>query len=478
MSEKQIRSSLIEEIERVVGAPNVLTSPAEIDPFVNDWRGYEKGTALAVVLPADAEEVSELMGIALRHGVVIVPQGGNTGLSRGATPVGLDNCIVVALRRMASLRQVDKPSNVMIVDAGMTLAAAHEAATRIGRRIPLRLGSEGTAQIGGLVSTNAGGTGALRYGPMRDLVCGVEAVLPDGRILRDLSALRKNNTGYDLKHIFVGAEGTLGIVTAVALRLQPMIRASGHAWISVKDPVAAISLLMEIQDAFDTWIQAVELVSGNAVAFVLSHIPRTRQPFDAVPEWSLMIELGGPDASADIRGKLEEWLAVALEKGSAVDAFVARNEAQAADIWHVRHSTSEANKLQGHSLSHDVAVRPSRVPELISLCTAAVKNLHPEAEVVIVSHIGDGNVHFIVHFTHEQWKSIDRPEKVTAEVMAVVHDIVAGLDGTFSAEHGIGRKLTGELARRIDPVRLDLMRKIRDAMDPNRRMNPNVLFDD
>lgn len=469
-------ASFLDALRGIVGPAHVLTDAHDVAPFLGDWRGYRSGRALAVVLPSSTAQVAAVMALAAREGRAVVPQGGNTGLCQGAVPSDEGRGIVLALRRLAAVREIDKPSGVMVIEAGATLAAAQAAADAIGRRVPLHLGSEGTAQIGGLVSTNAGGTGALRYGPMRELVCGLEVVLPDGRLFSDLRALRKDNTGYDLKNLFIGAEGTLGVVTAVALRMQPMLRAAAHAWLALSDLEAAVTVLTGLQDRFDTSVQAVELLSGNQVDLVLRHIPRSRHPLDSRPDWSLLVELGSPDAGADLQNQLEIWLAGLLEDGTLTDALVARSEAQAADIWHIRHSVSEANKLHGHSLSHDVAVRPSLVPRMIAECGAAVRARHPEANILIVSHIGDGNVHFIVHFTHEEWAAMPDPDRVTAAVMQLVHDRVDALGGTFSAEHGIGRKLRAELARRADPVALDLMRAVRGLLDPGRRMNPGAVL--
>ena len=465
-------------LRTAVGDGNVLTAPLDMAQFLEDWRGYRSGRALAVVLPANTEQVAEVLTMAARAGRAVVPQGGNTGLCQGSIPSDDGSGIIVATRRMARIRELDKPAGVIVAEAGATLSAVHEAAERVGRRVPINLGSEGTAQIGGLVSTNAGGTSALRHGPMREMVCGIEVVLPDGRILSDLRALRKNNTGYDLNNLFVGAEGTLGIVTAVALRMQPQLRTHAHAWLGLADLEAAVTVLTGLQDDFDATLQAAELLSGNQVDLVLRHIPRTRHPLETRPKWSLLVELGSTDIDADLQSRLENWLADRFESGLLTDAVVAQNSAQAEAIWHVRHSVSEANKIEGHSLSHDVAVRPSLVPQMIDRCTQALAAIYPQAQVLIVSHIGDGNVHFIAHFTHDQWDTVVSEDAagVTARVMSAVHDQVEALGGTFSAEHGIGRKLREELSRRADPVRMDVMRQLRQLFDPDGRMNPGAVL--
>lgn len=469
-------TQLLDELRHAVGNNYILTHESDTEPFLTDWRGYQRGETVAVVLPGSTAEVVDVMKIAALHNIAIVPQGGNTGLCQGAVPSGKRRNIVLGLRRLDAIREIDKASNVIIVEAGSTLTAAHNAASIVERRIPLHLGSEGSAQIGGLTSTNAGGTSALRYGPIRELICGIEVVLPNGRILSDLKALRKNNTGYDLKNLFIGAEGTLGIVTAVALRTQPLLRSAGHAWIALPNLDAAVIILTKLQDRFDTAVQAAELLSGNQVDLVLNHIPRSRHPLESRPEWSLLIELGSTDAAAQLHVSLEEWLSDLFEEGLVEDAFIAQSESQASDIWHLRHSVSEANKLQGHSLSHDIAVRPTLVPDLIRQATAAVHATYPTASILIVSHIGDGNIHFIAHFTHEEWSTFINPSVVTRDIMKSVHDVVDQFDGTFSAEHGIGRKLAVELELRIDPVRLEMMRSLRTMLDPKGMMNPGSIF--
>lgn len=476
LSKLSSEHAFLNDLRQAIGEQYVLTENHDKEPYLTDWRGYEKGDALAVVLPANTQQVSDLMRLADLHKSKIVPQGGNTGLCQGAVSKTAQRTIVIGLRRLDRVREIDKASNIFIADAGLTLSAAHDATAAVDRRIPLHLGSEGSAQLGGLASTNAGGTSALRYGPIRDLICGIEVVLPDGRVLSDLKALRKNNTGYDLKNLFIGAEGTLGIITAIALRMQPMLRSSGHAWIALPDPNAAVAILSGLQDRFDTAIQAAELLSGNQIDLVLEHIPRSRHPLESRYDWSLLVELGSTDPTAQLHQALEEWLSEQFEAGLVLDAFIAQSQAQAEDIWHLRHSVSEANKVHGHSLSHDIAVRPAHIPQLIHRASAAVHEIYPEANILIVSHIGDGNIHFIVHFTHDGWAGFEEDNFVTARVMKRVHNVVDELGGTFSAEHGIGRKLVKELEERSDDVRMDMMRTLRNLIDPDRKMNPGSVL--
>ncbi|SME97456.1 FAD/FMN-containing dehydrogenase [Tistlia consotensis] len=466
----------IERLRGRLGDRGLLTEPAAMAPFLTDWRGREEGRALCVALPASTEEVAAVVAIAAAAGLPLFPQGGNTGLCYGAVPRGgAGPGIVVALQRMNRIREIDRAANVMTVDAGVVLDAAHAAAAEVGRQVPLYLGSQGSAQIGGLISTNAGGTGVIRYGPMRELVCGLEVVLADGRVLCDLEALKKNNTGYDLKQLFIGAEGTLGIVTGAALRLHPAMAADAHAWVALATPADALSLLSRLQDRFDTAILACELLSRSEVDLVLAEVERTRCPFAETPPWTLMIELGSADPEAPLGERLQDLLATALEDGLALDAMVAASRSQAEDIWRVRHSVSEANRA-GFGLTHDVAVRVSKVPAFIAAADRLLAERFPDAVPVVVAHLGDGNVHYIAMFQHAYWRGLNDPKATVAEVQTRLHDLAAGFGGSISAEHGIGRKLTGELARLGDPLRYELMAGLKRLLDPDDRLNPGVLL--
>lgn len=471
-------STLVDRLRTVLGERGLIADQRAMAPFVTDFRGRMTGAAEAVALPASTDEAAAVVDIAREHDAVIFPIGGNTGLCYGAVPTapGGRPAIVVGMGKMTSLRAVDRAANVLTVDAGMTLARVHELAAAEGRQFPLHLGSEGTAQIGGLISTNAGGTGVLRYGPMRDLVCGIEAVLPDGSIYRDLDALRKNNTGYDLKHLLIGAEGTLGLVTGAALRLRQPNRTFAHGWISVTGPESAVELLSRLQGRCGDAIEAFEMLNRAEVDCVLRHIPRTRLPFNATPAWSVMIELAHTDPEADLVSALEEVMAAALEADLADDAFVAQSEAQAKEIWHIRHSVTEAHKIEGVGIVHDTAVRNSAVAGFIEAADEMSARFFPEARVLVVSHLGDGNVHYILMFPHDYWRALPDREAKALEVEMAVHNIAVRFGGTISAEHGIGRKLTSELRRLGDPVKLSVMRQIKRALDPRDIMNPGALL--
>lgn len=470
---------MIEKLRSIVGDKGLITDPAEMEPWLVDWRQRRRGHALAVVQPASTAEVSAVVTLCAAQGQPVFPAGGNTGLCFGAVPESSradKPGIVLSLRRMNRIRAIDRATGVATVDAGVVLGDLHNAATEAGRQFPLHLGSEGSAQIGGLISTNAGGTGVVRYGPMRDLVAGLEVVLADGRVLSDLAALRKDNTGYMLRHLFIGAEGTLGIITGAALRLHPQTPNTAHAWVAAADPAAAVALLAALQDRAGSYIQAFELVSASQFELVRKHAERARFPFAAIPAWSVLIELGSEDATTALSTILEEVVGSALEGGEVIDAVIATSEQQAADFWHIRHSVSEANKKEGVSITHDVAVRSSDVAPFIAAADEVAATRFPQALTEVVCHLGDGNVHYILMFTREFWAALPDPEAFALEVERAIHDVAARFGGTFSAEHGVGRKLTEELQRLADPVRYELMGKVKALFDPHNLMNPGVLL--
>lgn len=470
---------MLEALRAIVGDKGLITDPAEMEPYLVDWRQRKRGSALAMIQPTSTAEVSAVAALCAAQGQPIFPVGGNTGLCFGAVPesnrAGKPG-IMLSLRRMNRIRGLDRASGIATVDAGVVLGDLHNAAAQAGRQFPLHLGSEGSAQIGGLVSTNAGGTGVVRYGPMRDLVAGLEVVLADGRVLSDLAALRKDNTGYMLRHLFIGAEGSLGIVTGAALRLHPQTPNTAHAWVAAADPADAVALLAALQDRAGSYVQAFELVSASQFELVRKHAERARFPFAEIPAWSVLIELGSEDATTALRDILEEVLGAALEQGEVLDAVIAASEQQAADFWHIRHSVSEANKKEGVSITHDVAVRSSDVAPFIKAADAVAAKLFPEAYSEVVCHLGDGNVHYILMFTHAFWAALPDGEAFALEVERAIHDVAARFGGTFSAEHGVGRKLTEELERLADPLRYELMTKVKALFDPQGLMNPGVLL--
>jgi FAD/FMN-containing dehydrogenase len=470
---------VLDALHAIVGPKGLLTEAADMQPWLLDWRGRRQGHALAVVAPASTEETAAVVRLCAAQGQPIFPCGGNTGLCYGAVPESdrPDRLgIVLSLRRMNRIRAIDHASNIATVDAGMVLADLHSAAGAIGRQFPLHLGSEGSAQIGGLISTNAGGTGVVRYGPMRDLVAGLEVVLADGRVLADLAALRKDNTGYMLRHLFVGAEGTLGVITGAALRLHPENRHSAHAWVALRSPQQAVDLFAALQDRAGGSIEAFELVSASQFLLVQRHIERTRIPFPTIPAWSVMIELAGGDDAAAMHAILEQVIGDAIDAQAAEDAVIATSLQQAEEIWHVRHSVSEANKIEGIGIVHDISIRISEVPAFIEAAEAVARARYPQATTQTVCHLGDGNVHFILMFPQAFWATLPDGEAFALEVERSIHDAATAYAGSFSAEHGIGRKLTEELRRLADPVRYGLMQGVKRLFDPQNLMNPGVLL--
>ena len=460
-----------------LAGPKAIRTGNDAAAFLTDWRGRHQGNALAVALPASTEEAARIVSFCRDRGIAIYPQGGNTGLCAGGVPPEeARRCIVLSAARMRRIREMDAIGDVVIVEAGVTLSALHDAAKAEERLFPLRLGSEGTAQIGGLISTNAGGTGAVRYGVMRDLVLGLEAVLPDGSVLRRLGGLRKDNRGYDWKHLLIGGEGSLGFVTAAALKLFPSVRDEAHAACIVSDPEAAVALFGRLRKRFDTAIHAFELVSGGEIALALKHVPGLRAPFDPLPDWVLMIELGNSDPDSGLAERLTGFLERALSDGMISDAVIPATQQQAADLWAVRHSLSEANKKEGHGVVFDIAVRVSRVPEFIAGADALISRLAPSATPLYVCHLGDGNVHAIAMIPHAAVPAQKELKAMVARLQDALHDLAENMGGSFSAEHGIGRKLASELAHRLPPDELHLMRQIKQSFDPDNLFAPGVLM--
>ncbi|WP_172329776.1 FAD-binding oxidoreductase [Mangrovicoccus sp. HB161399] len=467
-----LEQGLADDLLGLLGPKGVRTG-AEMAPWLTDFRHRMTGTAAAVALPASTAEAAAAVRAATSRGLPVFPQGGNTGLCYGAVP---KDGLVVALPRMRGIRHFDRASGLLTVEAGMTLTEVHDFAAAEGLQFPLHLGSEGTAQIGGLISTNAGGTGVLRYGAMRDLVAGVELVLADGRVLDDLAALPKDNRGYPLRHMVAGAEGTLGLVTAATLRLTPAMQDRAHAWLAVDTAEQALELAARLRAAAGDVLEALELLDRAQVSYVQRHIPGTRMPFAATPAWSLLVELASARADAGMQGLLESALESAFEDGLIADAVIAQSEGQGAEIWHFRHSVTEANAREGVGVVMDTSVRPGKIAQFIAEADAVAAARFPEAERAITAHIGDGNVHYIVMFPHALWARHKDPIAKEMEVETAIHDVVARHGGSFSAEHGIGRKLASEMARLGDPVRLEILRGIKAAFDPQGLMNPGVLL--
>jgi FAD/FMN-containing dehydrogenase len=468
---------VVDEIRALLGADAVLTAEADMASYTEDWRGRDRGPACCVALPSSTEQVAAVVRAAVRAGVPVLPQGGNTSLCAGAVPDARSAPpVIVSLNRLRRIRSIDVANNSIEVEAGCVLAAVQQAAAERGRLYPVSLGAEGSCQIGGNIATNAGGTGVLRYGNTRDNVLGLEVVLPDGQVWNGLYRLRKNNTGLDLKHLFIGSEGTLGVITAAVLKLHPLPTAQAVAWMTVPGPQAAIELLGRFQQRCGGVLSAYEMLNATQLRNVVEQLPDRRVPLAASKPWHVLVELADTGPEAVLQQALEEVLAAGAEAGLVDDAVVAASGAQRAAMWEVRHSVSEGNKKAGVGINTDCAVPVSAVPRFIEEATAASLALLPGAEIVIVAHLGDGNVHFIPYLRFEQWRALADAEATAHAVKHAVNEVAHRLGGSFSAEHGIGRVLTAEMALFKPPVEIALMRGIKQLLDPQDLFNPHRLL--
>jgi len=441
------------------------------EPYLVEERGLWRGSAAAVVRPASTDEVAAVVRLCAKAGVPIVPHGGNTGLVGGGLP---DGGIVISLARMNQVRAIDALNHTITVDAGCILADIQTAADEAGTLFPLSLGAEGSCRIGGNLSTNAGGVAVLRYGNARDLVLGLEVVLPDGRVWNGLRGLRKDNTGYDLKHLFVGAEGTLGIITAAVLKLYPKPRVTETAMAATATTNDLLELFSRAREHCGDALTAFEMIPRIGLDFVLRNVPDVVDPFaEPHPIYGLM-ELTSPRPGESLRDALEAVLASALEDGVLIDAVIAESAAQGAALWRIRDSMVEAQKPEGASIKHDVAVPVSRIAEFVAKASAAVEDALDGVRVVAFGHLGDGNLHFNL----SQPVGADRDAFLArwGEANRIVHDIAVAMDGSFSAEHGIGTLKRDDLIRYKSVEEVDLMRTVKDALDPNGIMNPGKVL--
>ena len=448
----------------------VRTSSVDLAPHLTDWRGQKTGRADALLLPRSTADVAEIVRWAGRHGVGLVPQGGNTGLVGGSVPEPLADrpVAVLSLRRMDAIEGIDPAGLSMVVGAGAILANVRSAAEQAGCRFPLSLGAKGSATIGGLVSTNAGGVQVLRHGTMRALVLGMEAVLPDGSVLNQLSALRKDNSGYDLKQLLIGAEGTLGVVTRVALRLAPALRQRSTAWAGLATAEQALALLRRLRAEAGETVESYELISAEAHDLTLHQMPGLRAPLPGSHPYHVLIELA---ASAEV---MESVLAAAIEADEADDAVIAKSEAQADSMWAIRESIPEAEKRNGGAVKNDISVEVADVPAFHAEAVRLLQAAHPGARAFVFGHLGDGNLHWNI------LPPADAPpgwlKREGEQARTQLHDLIARFHGSISAEHGIGTLKAAELARLGDPAKLAAMRAIKAALDPRGILNPGKLF--
>jgi FAD/FMN-containing dehydrogenase len=458
----------------VVGEGGLLVDAADTQAYEHDWRGRFPGRARAVARPGTTEQVAEVVRLCAREHVGIVPQGGNTGLVGGSTPDASGREIVLSLRRMNRVREVDAVDNTMTLEAGVLLVEAQQAAAAHDRLFPLALAAEGSATIGGNLATNAGGEQVVRYGNARALALGLEVVLADGRVLHALSPLRKDNTGYDLRDLFVGSEGTLGVITAATLALFPRPRQQVTAWIGLETPRAAVELLSALRAGMGERVSAFELISREALEQVLRHIDGARDPLPQPWPWAVLAEFGETLETANLQGAVEAQLGAAIEQGLAGDATLAASGAQADALWHLRDHVPEAQTREGASIKHDISVRVSRIPEFIERTGAALLARFPGVRLVTFGHVGDGNLHYNLSVARggDPKSFLAQEERMHEVVYAQVLD----LGGSISAEHGIGRLKQADFLRYKDPVAVDAMRALKRALDPHNLFNPGRLI--
>ena len=466
-------SAILDEMAGVIGARNIVAEADAMVPYLKEWRDLFRGRAQAVVRPASTAEVSALVRLAAQAGATLVPQGGNTGLVGGQIPIAEGREIILSLQRLDRVRAVDADSDTMTLEAGVTLLRAQEAAEGAGRLFPLSLASEGSCTVGGNLSTNAGGTAVIAYGNARELCMGLEVVLADGRIWNGLRQLRKDNTGYDLKNLFIGAEGTLGIITAAVMKLFPLPAARATAFLAVPGPQAALTLLGRAKASAGGTLTTFELMSRLCVEFVLRHGAGTRDPLSSPSPWYVLMEVSSQSA-AGLDEAVEAFLGDALEEGLVTDAALAGSLGQRADFWKLRELLSEVQSHEGGSIKHDVSVPLHAVPAFIARASDAVTALVPGCRPLPFGHMGDGNIHFNV----SQPVGADKAGFIArwAEMNEAVHAIVSEMHGSISAEHGIGRLKRDLLPGVKDPVELALMKTLKATLDPQGILNPGAVL--
>jgi FAD/FMN-containing dehydrogenase len=465
-----VPADILSRLKAVLGEGGWSTDPDRLAPKLVEWRDRWSGTTPLLALPRTTAEVAAVVGLCAEAGVAIIPQGGNTGLVGGQIPQGE---ILLSTERLRAIRDLDPFDDVIVVEAGVTLAAVHEAALAAGRRFPLSVASEGSATIGGLVSTNAGGTAVLRYGTMRDQVLGLEAVLPNGEVWNGLKRLRKDNTGYDLKQLLIGAEGTLGVVTAAALKLQPLLISRAVAFAGLRSPKDAIALLARAKAESGGALEAFELMGALGVELVVRHMPDRRKPLGGDHPWFVLIEIASGEPGA-AESAMERLLARALEDDLIQDAAIAQTEGQAKAFWGVREDQSAGQKAEGAAWKHDISVPVSRIADFIAEASAAVVRVSPGARVAAFGHVGDGNVHYDILSAAGADQAVHAARR--DEGSRLVNDIAVSMGGSISAEHGLGAMKTAEALRYKSPVEVAALRAVRTALDPGRIMNPRVLF--
>jgi FAD/FMN-containing dehydrogenase len=467
-------ASITDKLSALLDEGGVLTDPVRTAPMLRDHRALYRGHALVVVAPADTAAVARVVAFCNEHRIGVVPQGGNTSYCGGATPDAASSQVLLSLARLNRVRSIDAANYTLVAEAGCILAKLQAAAAEADRYLPLSLGSEGSCMLGGNLSTNAGGLNVIRYGMARELVLGLEVVLADGRVMDTLTGLRKDNTGYDVKSLFLGAEGTLGIITAACLKLYPPARSRATAFAALRDPDAAVSLLTALRETSGDRVSSFELIPRIAVELTMRHIPGVAEPLDTRAECYALCELSTSRADEPLDALLEKTLADAHESGAVLDATVALSERERDLFWRLRESIPEAQRKDGASLKHDISVPVSQVPRFIDVAGSWVARHVPQGMLVAYGHLGDGNLHFNIN--QKSGTQAFQLQAVEQKAKRAIHDLVKDFGGSFSAEHGIGQLKVFELERYANPVELDLMRTLKRALDPNGIMNPGKVL--
>ncbi len=465
------RDADIAKLRAIVGVSGIRTTSEDLAPFLTDWRGNYTGRAFAVVMPANTDDVAAVVAHCNDTNTPIVPQGGNTGLVGGGIPDTSGNAIVVSLKRMNRIRHIDVANSAMTVDTGVILEHIQTVASENGFLFPLSLAAEGSCTIGGNLSTNAGGTAVLRYGNTRDLVLGIEAVTPDGKIWHGLKALRKDNTGYDLKHLLMGAEGTLGIITAAVLKLYPLPKHTCTAMVAIPSTGAAVRLLTAVREHLGDRLTGFELMSRRCIEHVIHYFPQTAEPFAAMHSWQVLIQLADTMATSPLAETLNAALTPMFEQGEVQDAIVATSGAQAKAMWNIRERIPDAEKRHGKSVKHDISIPISRIAEFIDVATEKLNTTFPNAEVICFGHVGDGNLHYNLSFPGTS----PTPEQ-SHEANRIVYTLIDEMHGSISAEHGLGQLKREEITHYKSVVEMDMMRAIKRALDPKGIMNPGKVL--
>jgi FAD/FMN-containing dehydrogenase len=473
-------TGFVDKLRSIVGDKGLVTDDASKHPYLTDWRENYLGSALAVVRPGSTEEVSAVVKLCAAEKVAVVPQGGNTGMSGGGTPHEAGREIVLSLTRMNRILEIDKVGYTMTVEAGVVLKTIQETAADHDRLFPLSLGAEGSCTIGGNLSTNAGGVQVLHYGNARNLVLGLEVVLPNGEVWNGLRALKKDNTGYDLRDLYLGAEGTLGIITRAVLKLWPKPKDHATSWSAVPSPQAAVELLSGAYAASEDNVTSCELMGRQGIDLVLHHIPGTTDPLGEKHDWYVLMEWASTrpkrdgDNAGSLREKMEAYLGEAMEKGLVLDAVVAQTEAQSKSLWALRENHTEASKREGPSIKHDISVAVSKIPGFVPEGLAAMTKALPGCRPLIFGHVGDGNLHFNCQ-APAGWDKVRFAPHVEA-ISGAIYDLIVGYGGSISAEHGIGRIKVHELEHYRSKIELDTMRTLKRALDPQNIMNPGKVI--